>query len=558
MNRASCSRTLVPIAFAFAVAGCNAVTPLAPPPANENHGSPGPIAVIGRPGATTAPAPELHGIGGAHIMPVHRPDRAKPAALPNAPAGAHLTYYGGPVLAKVKVFTVFWSSSVNFQSQLNAFYGAVSNSAYFDWLTEYNTPTQTIARGSFLGSLVDPSPPTQTALTNADLQTELGKLIDAGKVPAPTADTLYMMHFPPGVTIDLDGSGSCVVFCAYHNTFVHNGVNVYYGVMPDQGGSCAGGCGGDASTFNNLTSVSSHELIESVTDAAVGLATVVGPPLAWYDSTNGEIGDICNAQQGSIAGYVVQTQWSNKANACIVTGGSCTPQCTGKQCGSDGCSGSCGNCPTGQSCDANGQCQASCVPACTGKQCGPDGCGGNCGSCPTGQSCDANGKCQGTAMCAHGECDTGAALTNGCDACVTKICAADSYCCTTSWDSICVGEVGSICGQSCTLKCAHDECKTGTNLTSGCDACVTQICAADAYCCSTSWDRLCVNEVGSICGKSCGATCAHAICTVGTKLATGCDPCVTQICTVDSYCCANSWDSICVGEVASVCGKSCS
>src|SRR5205823_12231059 len=118
--------------------------------------------------------------------------------------------------------------------------------------------------------------------------------------------------------------------------------------------------------------------------------------------------------------------------------------------------------------------------------------------------------------------DTGAALANGCDACVTKICAADSYCCTTSWDSICVGEVGSICGQSCTKQCAHDECKTGTNLTSGCDACVTQICAADAYCCSTSWDRLCVNEVGSICGKSCGATCAHAICTCGTKLATGC------------------------------------
>jgi hypothetical protein len=40
-------------------------------------------------------------------------------------------------------------------------------------------------------------------------------------------------------------------------------------------------------------------------------------------------------------------------------------------------------------------------------------------------------------------------LTSTCDPCVTKICAADSYCCKTKWDSVCVGEVGSICGKTC-------------------------------------------------------------------------------------------------------------
>ncbi len=553
MNRASCRRSLAPLAFAFAVAGCNPTPSRTSPPSSS--GNPGRSA--GAPGGVNVALTPPHGIGGAHIMPVHRPDRAKPAAVPNA-TGAQLAYYGGPVLSNVKVFTVFWNNSVAYQSQLNAFYTAVTNSAYFDWLTEYDTPTQNIGRGSFLGSLVDPSPPTATSITNVDIQTELGKLIDAGQVPAPTADTLYMMHFPPGLSIDLDGSGSCVVFCAYHNTFVHNGVNVYYGVMPDQGGSCAGGCGSDPTLFNNLTSVSSHELIESVTDAAVGLATVVGPPLAWYDTTNGEIGDICNAEQGSIVGYTVQKQWSNKANACIVTGTACVPQCTGKVCGSDGCTGSCGTCPTGESCDASGQCQTSCVPQCSGKQCGSDGCGGSCGSCASGQTCDADGQCQGTQQCAHALCDTGANLATGCDPCVTNICAVDSYCCTTAWDSICVGEVGSVCGQSCTTQCSHDECKTGTTLTTGCDACVTQICAVDSYCCSTAWDRLCVNEVGSVCGKSCGGnTCAHALCTAGGNLTSGCDPCVTQICAVDSYCCSTAWDSICVGEVGSVCGNSC-
>ena len=37
-------------------------------------------------------------------------------------------------------------------------------------------------------------------------------------------------------------------------------------------------------------------------------------------------------------------------------GGTCTPGCTGKACGSDGCGGSCGTCSGGQTCDAAGQC----------------------------------------------------------------------------------------------------------------------------------------------------------------------------------------------------------
>ena len=58
------------------------------------------------------------------------------------------------------------------------------------------------------------------------------------------------------------------------------------------------------------------------TDPAVGLATTYAPPLAWYNRTYGEIGDICNAQQGTVVGgdgatYVVQKEWSNARKACI-------------------------------------------------------------------------------------------------------------------------------------------------------------------------------------------------------------------------------------------------
>jgi len=72
-----------------------------------------------------------------------------------------------------------------------------------------------------------------------------------------------------------------------------------------------------------------------------------------------------------------------------------------------------------------------------------------------------------------------------------------------------------------------------------------------------------LHPVLSICfGTNCAGTpppttCAHDICSTGSRLASGCDPCVTRICAADSFCCSSSWDSVCVGEVSSVCSQAC-
>jgi hypothetical protein len=206
-----------------------------------------------------------------------------------------------------------WDGNVTDADKFGGFYAGVTDSAYFDWLSEYDTPSQKIGRGSFVQQVVDPSPPSSTSLSDGQIQAEIAKLLDSGTLPANSADSLYMVHFPSGVSITSpDGGGSCEIFCAYHGTFTHKGQDVFYGVVPDQGGACAGGCGFNATQFENTTEVASHELIEAVTDCAVGLATTAGPPLAWYDSANGEIGDICNGSAGSAGGYTVQLEWSNK------------------------------------------------------------------------------------------------------------------------------------------------------------------------------------------------------------------------------------------------------
>jgi hypothetical protein len=262
------------------------------------------------------------------------------AAAPVPAASAHLNYWGGHVVSKAKVVQVLYGSgtyspnvSGTASPSLAQFYGGILNSAHIDWLSEYNTTinggtNQTIGRGTFSKrvSITPAAARNKSTIPNASIQQEISAQIGAGKLPAPDANTIYMVNFPKGKHITLGSSSSCVAggFCAFHSTFKRNGQEVFYGVLPDMsaGSGCDVGCG-NGTPFANQSSVASHELIETITDAEVGLATVVGPPLAWYDASNGEIGDICNGQQGTITGgdgvtYTVQKEWSNSANACIV------------------------------------------------------------------------------------------------------------------------------------------------------------------------------------------------------------------------------------------------
>lgn len=121
------------------------------------------------------------------------------------------------------------------------------------------------------------------------------------------------------------------------------------------------------------------------------------------------------------------------------------------------------------------------------------------------------------------------------------------------------------------LACEHPVCATGGALTATCDPCATQVCAADAFCCGTAWDITCVAQVKSLCGLACtppppppaddagdaAVACAHDVCSVGSVLEPACDPCATQVCAVDAYCCGTAWDTTCVSEVTSICGRSC-
>lgn len=237
------------------------------------------------------------------VVPLHDPEvaAAAPAAAPR------LTYRNGPLLTAVQVFTVFWGSAwqqaanSGLSTQINQFFDFILTSQLMDQLGEYSVPSKTIGHGSRIGTTVltssEPGMPVQDSAIQQLIQQE----IDAGTLPA--TNTLYFVFLPDGVTVEQGGSASCQTFCGYHDSF---GQNVYYAVMPYPGCS---GCTGGLAAFDALTSTTSHELCESITDPI--------PGQGWYDDSNGEIGDICAWKTRKLGKYIIQLEWSNKAGSCV-------------------------------------------------------------------------------------------------------------------------------------------------------------------------------------------------------------------------------------------------
>ena len=249
------------------------------------------------------------------IVPIAAPRELFPhvSSVPAAPPPA-LTYRGGPLLASVQVFTLYigsaWKNAplTTLTGQLDAFFKFVLTSQLMDQLSEYDTANYTIGHGAFLGSTVLASVEPPASVTDAWVQTTLRNAIDAGKPVPPAAENLlYFVYLPPGVTLVQGNGRSCQAFCGYHDSIVDGSSGtIYYAAMPYP--NCAG-CLGGLSALDALTSTSSHELCEAITDPV--------PGSGWYDDANGEIGDICAWQSRKLGAYTVQLEWSKARNQCI-------------------------------------------------------------------------------------------------------------------------------------------------------------------------------------------------------------------------------------------------
>jgi hypothetical protein len=246
------------------------------------------------------------------IVPLHLPggETTPVAELAESASAAppHLVYNQGPLLANVQVFTIFWGAKWRTQAPLmqkiNAFFDYVLTSPLIDQLAEYSVPKYTIGHGKRIGTTLVTTPSPSITVTDSAIRHFLQQEISTNtSVPKPTPNTLYFVYVQPGVKVVQGGSASCQAFCGYHDA-ISSGL--FYAVMPYPGCS---GCTGGLAPADALTSTSSHELCEAITDPV--------PGQGWYDQANGEIGDICAWKTKQLGGYTVQLEWSNQHNSCL-------------------------------------------------------------------------------------------------------------------------------------------------------------------------------------------------------------------------------------------------
>ena len=217
----------------------------------------------------------------------------------------------------------------------------------------------------------------------------------------------------------------------------------------------------------------------------------------------------------------------------------CQPACTGQVCGPDGCGGACGTCAGAQEICDGGAC--ICQPDCGGKNCGADGCGGSCGDCSVNETCTAEGFCEcaaGGAVCGGGCCAAGELCHD--DACCTPDCAGKDCgtdgcggaCGTcTGGQEICDGGLCS-CQPACTGKeCGADGCG------GACGACAgaQESCVGGACICQPACAGMACGADG--CGGTCGACDDDLSCTDDTCADGACVFTINPFhCLLDGFC----------------------
>jgi hypothetical protein len=243
-----------------------------------------------------------------------------------------VTFHGGPVIPHAELESVYWGrdwsqpANQTNQQQLDHFLKTIAPSSYLSMLGEYGvgegtfgtTDVQTDGRSPAANATVQES---STRLYSLGIQDMLKVEIQSGRLPESNGSELYIVYLPPNVHSQFDQANS---FLGHHNTFTMQFLHtigaglfhfsfytadpVYYAVIPSPVGNLQGNALGGLTTFQQQTEITSHELAEGVTN----------PNLSggWWDSDptsatfRREIGDMVNQQLTSLAGYVVQREWS--------------------------------------------------------------------------------------------------------------------------------------------------------------------------------------------------------------------------------------------------------
>lgn len=266
-----------------------------------------PEALPARPLPMPAGPKLLLGSGGG---PVSREQVGQGEAA-DAATGVVMSDHGGKILQHVQVQLLFWG--VAWTGEATPSVTDITNAVerimtgpYLSALSQYRN----IGTGRLGGHVVISSSDPPNPFTDRDMAQLVRAQLRAGTVPEPDSDAglLYCVVLPPGVRAAdprVIGEHSYFLYWDVDLPFDLDVGLVHYAWVMNDG------------TLDYVTTVFSHELVESCTDPE-GTA-VTGAPGSCSGSGWCEIGDVCITSQ-SLDGVEVQSYWSQRDRACIIPG----------------------------------------------------------------------------------------------------------------------------------------------------------------------------------------------------------------------------------------------
>jgi hypothetical protein len=238
-----------------------------------------------------------------------------------APAGAsgsaraetrdeQLVDHGGEVMAQSTTVAIWWGPREAFPvgaiEEVEGLLAGLGGSALLAMVDQYTRGAGITTR--FAGSLFDPSRPPASPLDVAGAAARVCAVLEArGLLPSEGAIYLLYTATPGGP-----------LACAWHGSGACGGATIRVALLPHPAGTSCEllphfNCGAAAPSAMTLASLTSHELLESITD-----------PLGngWRDRSGEEMGDKCASTRGCTllggAAYELQQEWSNAAHGCAL------------------------------------------------------------------------------------------------------------------------------------------------------------------------------------------------------------------------------------------------
>lgn len=251
-------------------------------------------------------APSLVPDGTSTVPPV---DAGWPTA--EHPRPPDVNFLGGPTLKHPKVQPIMWSADPN-TAWVPTFLTELTQTSYWPTVTQEYGVGALATRP--LISRPDAIPQTfNDSAALAALTKYLGGTTPAWGTPDP--ETIYMFVIPPGTAVDQgDGSLCCQDFDGYHSEHTVGGTRIPYAIVC----SCPGFDGASISDQQQLTIVTSHELVEAATDPYPGTAPAYSGTdvVAFSEVTGGETTDMCDPLRDAYlvpdgGTFLVSRSWSN-------------------------------------------------------------------------------------------------------------------------------------------------------------------------------------------------------------------------------------------------------